>query len=154
MRDPLPDAERRALVIALGNALRGDDAVALAVARRLEGVRVLVTEAEPTRLIDAWDGADPVVLVDAAGAGGHPGRIHTIDLAREALPSALAHGSTHHFSLADTVELARALGRLPEHAYVVAVEGECFDTGAPLSPAVEAAVPAAAEEVLRCTSAA
>jgi len=114
---------------------------------------VLATEAEPTRLIEEWVGADPLVLVDAARSGGRPGHIHVIDLAREQLPAVLFRGSTHHFSLAETVELARALGRLPERAYVVAIEGARFETGAAMSPEVEAAVPLAIEEVLRCTSA-
>ncbi len=152
MRDPLPDARRRALVVALGNELRGDDAVGLEIARRLRGVRVIVSEAEPTGLLDELEGADPLVLVDAARGGGAPGTVYRIDLAAEQLPAELFKGSTHHFSLADTVELARALGRLPERAYVVAVEGACFDTGAALSPEVEAAIPRAVEEVERCTS--
>ena len=134
--------------------MRGDDAVGLEIGRRLDGVRVIVTESEPTRLIEEWEGADPLVLVDAARSGGRPGTIHRIDLAREELPAALFRGSTHHFSLADTVELARALGRLPERSFVVAVEGARFETGVGLSPEVEAAVDAAVEEVLACTSAA
>lgn len=153
MRDALPDAPGRALVVALGNELRGDDAVGLEVARRLAGVRVLATEDEPTRLIEEWGDADPLVLVDAARSGGCPGKVHVIDLAREELPAVLFRGSTHHFSLADTVELARALGRLPARAWVVAVEGARFETGAPLSPQVAAAVDRAVEEVERCTSA-
>jgi hydrogenase maturation protease len=122
------------------------------VARRVTGARVVATEAEPTRLLDELEGADPVVFVDAARGGGSPGSVYRIDLAREQLPEALFRGSTHHLSLADTIGLARALGRLPERAYVVAVEGAQFEAGAPMSPAVEAAIPAAVEEVERCTS--
>ncbi|HEY6016616.1 MAG TPA: hydrogenase maturation protease [Gaiellaceae bacterium] len=152
VRDALPDARSRALVVALGNELRGDDAVGLEVARRVRGVRVVATEAEPTRLIDEFEGADPLVIVDAARSGGRPGTIHRIDLAKEELPAVLFRGSTHHLSLADTIGLARALGRLPERAYVVAIEGARFDAGAPLTPEVEAAIDAAVEEVERCTS--
>ena len=118
----------------------------------MRGVRVVATEAEPTRLIDEFEGADPLVIVDAARSGGRPGTIHRIDLAKEELPTVLFRGSTHHLSLADTIGLARALGRLPERAYVVAVEGVRFEAGAAMSPEVEAAIPAAVEEVERCTS--
>jgi hydrogenase maturation protease len=45
------------------------------------------------------------------------------------------------------IELAEALGRLPERLVVVGVEGECFDHGEPLSPSVAEAVPAAVERV-------
>ncbi len=154
MLDPLPGSARRALVVALGNALRGDDAVGLEIAKRLPaGLEVLVTEGEPTRLLEELEGADPLVFVDAARGGGVPGTVHRIDLNREQLPAGLFTGSTHHFSLGDTIELARALGRLPERAYVVAVEGARFETGTGMSPEVEAAVDAAVEEVERCTSA-
>lgn len=119
---------------------------------RLPDVEVVEDEGEPTRLIDRWEGAGVLVLVDAARGGGTPGTVHRIDVAREQLPHGLFRGSTHHFSLADTIELARALGRLPERTFVVAVEGARFETGEGLSPEVEAAVDAAVEEVERCTS--
>jgi hydrogenase maturation protease len=58
-------------------------------------------------------------------------------------------GSTHHFSLGDTIELARALGRLPAKALFFGIEGESFSPGEPLSPAVAAAVPAIVEEIAK-----
>ena len=42
--------------------------------------------------------------------------------------------------VADAIELARALGELPVRCVVYAVEGQSFETGAPLSARVEAAV--------------
>jgi hydrogenase maturation protease len=47
------------------------------------------------------------------------------------------------------LELARSLDRLPRRLVVVGVEAGQFDHGAPLSEAVKAAVPSAAEAVLR-----
>jgi hydrogenase maturation protease len=46
------------------------------------------------------------------------------------------------------VELARALGSLPEHVVVVGVEGACFDIGAPLTAEVAAALPEAVAAVV------
>ena len=156
MRDALPEAARGALVVGVGNPLRGDDAVGLAVARlaraRLAAAHVVESEGEPTRLLDLWEGATRAVVVDAALGTGAPGTVTTIDVGDERLPPAFFRASTHHVSLGEVVELARALGRLPEVTLVVAVEGDCFETGAPLSPAVEQALPRAVEEVVRCTS--
>jgi hydrogenase maturation protease len=42
--------------------------------------------------------------------------------------------------LADAIELARALGRLPPRVTVYGIEGERFDTGAPLSDSVAGAI--------------
>ena len=61
--------------------------------------------------------------------------------------AATGRGGTHALGLAAVVELARALGRLPERVVVVGVEAERFDHGVPLSPAVAAAVTPAADAV-------
>jgi hydrogenase maturation protease len=163
VRDALPDARGRAplKVIGLGNAYRSDDAVGLAVARALHGtlpndVEVLEREGEPTSLIDAWEGATAVWLVDAVSSGAAPGTIHRVDAACEAVPVAFARSSTHHFGLPEAIELARALDRLPGRLLVYGIEGASFDTGSRLTPEVERCVPlvvdAIREEVLACTS--
>jgi len=148
-------------VIGVGNALRSDDAVGLVVARRLHGrlpsgVDVLEREGEPTSLIDAWDGTEAVWVIDAVSSGAAPGTIHRVDAGNQPVPAAFARGSTHHFGLPEAVELARAVGRLPERFVVYGVEGARFDTGAEMSPAVAAAADDVAaairEEVLACTN--
>jgi hydrogenase maturation protease len=164
VRDALPDADGRApliVVVGVGNSLRGDDAAGLEVVRRLEGrlpdgVGIVETELEPTRLLDAWEGADAAVLVDAVRSGALPGTVHRFDVVAAAVPHSLARGSTHHFSLAETIELARALGRLPAAAVLYGIEGARFEAGEALTEAVERgvaeAVEAIVEEVERCTS--
>jgi hydrogenase maturation protease len=83
--------------------------------------------------------------------------VHRLDAAAGPLPTELFAASTHHLGLADAVELARALGRLPERLVVVGIEGRSFDAGEGLSPDVEAAVGDAVATVRRevgpCTSA-
>jgi hydrogenase maturation protease len=138
-------------VIGVGNAWRNDDAAGLEVARllagRLEGVEVLEREGEPTSLIDAWEGAEAVWLADAVSSGAEPGTIHRHDASAEALPARLYDTSTHHFGLAEAVELARALGRLPERAIVFGIEGASFDTGETLSPEVQQAAARVAQAI-------
>jgi len=139
-------------VIGIGNAWRNDDGAGLAVARLLDamlldGVDVLEREGEPTSLIDAWEGAAAVWLVDAVSSGAQAGSVHRHDASAEALPARLYDTSTHHFGLAEAVELARALGRLPEHVVVFGIEGASFDTGETLSPEVQAAAARVAEAI-------
>jgi hydrogenase maturation protease len=150
----------RTVVIGVGNAYRGDDAVGLAVAERMRarvphGVTVVECEQEPTRLLDAWRTADTALVVDAAASGAPPGTLHRFDTTNGQVPARVFRSSTHAFGVGDAVELARALGRLPRRVVVYGIEGANFTTGAPLSPAVEAAVQrvvAALEEDLRCTN--
>jgi hydrogenase maturation protease len=160
VRDALPDAGGRAKVIGIGNAWRNDDGAGLAVARLLEGtlppeVDVLEREGEPTGLIDSWEGEEAVWLVDAVSSGAAPGTVHRHDASTEELPARLFDTSTHHFGLGEAVELARALGRLPQTAIVYGIEGASFETGETLSPEVEAAAARVAdavrEEVAECT---
>ena len=150
-----------ALVIGIGNAWRGDDAAGLEVARRLRGTlpagaEVLEREGEPAGLIDAWADAEAVWVVDAVRSGAEPGTLHRLDVADAELPAELFGASTHHLGLAEAVELARALGRLPRRLVVFGVEGASFAVGDELSPQVEAAAGRAAdtirEEVRACTS--
>jgi len=136
--------------VCLGHPDRGDDAVGPIVAERLRaaGATVLDCDEEPTRLIDAWDGLELVVIVDAVRSGAAAGTVHRVEPGDGPLPRDLGLASTHAFSIADTVELARALDRAPSRFVVVGVEGAAFGLGDPLTPAVEAALPAVADAVL------
>jgi hydrogenase maturation protease len=147
-------------VIGVGNAWRNDDAAGLEVARLLtgtlpEGAEVLEREGEPTSLIEAWEGAGAVWLADAVSSGADPGTVHRHDASEQALPATLFDTSTHHFGLAEAVEIARALGRLPRTTVVYGIEGASFDTGKTLSPEVREAAARVAEaireEVAECT---
>ncbi len=148
------------IVIGIGNLWRRDDGAGLAVARllaRTPGVDVLEREGEPASLIDAWDGADALWLVDAVSSGAAPGTVHRIEAAEQELPADLFRASTHHLGLADAVELARALGRLPARTVFFGVEGASFDAGEGLSAEVAAAATRVAEQIRKevelCTSA-
>jgi hydrogenase maturation protease len=145
----------RALVIGVGNSWAGDDAAGIVVARALRGrlpagVALIEHEGEPTALLDRWDAAGLAVVVDATSGGGPAGAVRTFDATDTPLPAGMAGTSTHAFSVAQAVELARTLGRLPRKLVVVGIEGRSFEAGAVPGPAVMAAVNAAADEVLEC----
>jgi hydrogenase maturation protease len=141
-------------VIGIGNRFRHDDAAGLVVAERVGGT---LLHGEPVALLDAWAGEDAVVVVDAVSSGAAPGTLYRLDARAEPLPPALFAASTHNLGLADAVELAKALGRLPERLVVIGIEGACFDAGEGLSieveVAVERAIEAVEEEERACTSA-
>lgn len=154
----------RTVVIGVGNRIRGDDAAGVLVAEQLrprvpETVEVVSCNEEPSRLMDAWAGADSVVLVDTVSSGAPAGTLHRFDAGAEAVPARSFGSSTHAIGIAETIELARALGRLPRRVRVYGIEAGGFTTGAELTPAVEAAVAFLVKEVLhdleeeRCTSA-
>jgi hydrogenase maturation protease len=133
------------ILIGVGNAWRGDDGAGLAVARRVRelspaGVEVREVEGDATALVEAWSGAEGVVVVDAAESGAPPGTVRRFDARTRPLPVGSLRSSTHAFGVSDAVELARALDRLPARLDVYAIEGASFTAGERLSPAVERAV--------------
>ena len=133
------------LIVGVGNPWRGDDGAGIEVAHRLGGVAF---EGDGTGLIDVWENADDeVVVVDAAASGGTPGAIRRFDARAAPLPAHSLRSSSHRFGVADAVELARSLDRLPPALRVYAIEGENFGAGRELSPAVRSAVDRLAEEL-------
>jgi hydrogenase maturation protease len=147
VRDPLPRSDGGAglIVIGIGNAFRGDDAAGLVVARTLgDDPRVIVHEGEPIDLLDRWEGAGEVIVVDAARSGAAPGTIHRLD---GLVAPVASGGSTHAFGLGETLALARALGRAPARVSLIGIEGERFGTGDELSRAVTMAVAEVAAEL-------
>jgi hydrogenase maturation protease len=152
---------QRVVVIGVGNALRGDDAAGLAVAKYVRQhapttVDVRVCEEEPTRLMDALDAADVAFIVDAVSTGAPGGTVHRFDASRAAIPARELRSSTHALGIGETLELARALGRLPHRTVVFGVEGLDFSAQERLTTAVADGVARAAtavlEEVAECTS--
>ena len=140
------------LVVAIGNPDRGDDGFGPAVAQRLRGrvpptVRVLERSGDALALIEDWNSSPPVIIVDAMTPITKPGRVHRLDLTHSPLPVGCSPRSSHAFGVAETVELARSLGRLPQCLLAYVVEGEQFGTGAPLSLVVAEAVGDVAERI-------
>lgn len=141
------------LILGIGNRYRSDDGVGIEVARRLKkrapaGVTVLEASGEGTALVEAWQGAKAVILIDAVSSGGKPGTIHRIDGAHEAIPKIFFNYSTHAFGVAEAIELARALNQLPPSLVIYGIEGKEFEAGEELSPEVEKAATEVVKRIL------
>ncbi len=135
----------KVLLIGVGNRTRGDDAAGPAVAdlvraTEIPHVRVLEHSGEGASLMETWRCDDVVYLVDAAHSGADPGFIHIFDAHADAIPFEFLRYSSHAFSVAEAIELARVLGRLPLRLTLIAIEGKAFDAGKSLSPAVAKAI--------------
>ena len=126
------------LVIGTGNDHRGDDAVGLLVARRLKArtnleVAVHEHKGDGTTLMEAWRGAQKVIIVDAVHSGTAPGTIYRFEVANDVIPTALFSRGTHTFGVAEGIELARALNQLPPRLVLYGIEGVRFQFGVSLS---------------------
>src|SRR3990172_3579654 len=111
------DADRRGrqrvLVIGVGNPYRRHDPAGPKPAPPLRAraphvIATLEHDGEGTSLMEAWQGADLVIVVDAVSSGVAPGTVRRFDVRSEPLPAAILRDSTHAVGVPDAVELARA----------------------------------------------
>jgi hydrogenase maturation protease len=136
------------LVIGIGHPDRGDDAVGLLVAGRLDGAlrpgwQARAHMGDLTALLDLWEDVEAVLVVDAMRSGAAPGTVRVVDPAAEPIPEGLAAASSHVVDLPEVLGLAETLGRRPAWLRIVAIEGARWGMGEGLSPAVEQALPVA-----------
>ena len=141
------------VVLGIGNPDRGDDAIGLLVLDELRtrcgpDIDLSSGDGDPGWMIDAWEGRRVSVVVDAVHTGAAPGSVTVIDASAAPLPATTRLSSSHAMGVASSVELARALGRLPDRLVVVGVEGRSFAFGSEMSPEVAAAVKPATVTVL------
>jgi hydrogenase maturation protease len=148
------------VVIGIGNQFRGDDGAGPAVVARLAGrapagVQLLISDGEPTRLLEAWTGAAVAVVVDTvAGDPGAAGLLHRVvvpgsaDTGPDLVAAEEGLVSSHGFGLGTAIELGRVLGRMPARLVVHCIGGCDFGSGAGLSPAVAAGLDDLAAAVL------
>jgi hydrogenase maturation protease len=120
-------------MLGCGNLSRSDDAAGLLV----RGARPVDN---PLDLIEAWAGHEEAIVVDAVVTGAPPGTILEWDAIAKPLPAIQFRCSTHAFGIAEAVELARVLGRLPQRLTIYGIEAANFEPGGAPSPEVLAAV--------------
>jgi len=148
------DSDKRnlALIIGVGNEYRRDDGAGLEVALRIDKlnlpqVRVLTHSGEGASLLEHFREADLVIIIDAAQSESSPGTVHFFDAVNSPIPSDFFNYSTHAFSVAEAVELARALNKLPARLFIYGIEGTDFSAGVGLTEAVQLSVDTVVERI-------
>ena len=129
------------LIIGCGNRQRSDDGAGILVAERLRelGIEVDMRIGDALELIEAWYGADDVILVDAVLTGAPVGTVQAWD-GRQPLALVRTNASTHGLGVAEAIELAHILDQLPIRLRVYGIEGRRFELGTEISPQVQRAV--------------
>jgi hydrogenase maturation protease len=137
-----------ALVVCIGNELVADDGVGHAVYKALierelpPGTRLRLLGLGGMDLLEEIDGEDLLVVVDAVQFGAAPGTIHLYNW--EQLPFLQTQPvSGHGIGIREAIEVCRRLypKKLPQHVYLLGIEGKCFnEMGVGLSAEVAAAV--------------
>lgn len=149
----------KTLVIGLGNPILTDDGAGIHAARVVaealpadSGVDVVELSVGGLALMEAMIGCEQVIIIDALYADvGDAGRVHVFD-AGDLMPT-LNTASTHDADLPTALRVGRKLGAdLPDDSHIRIVGITAHDVlsfGEVPSPPVMAAVPNAADAVLR-----
>jgi hydrogenase maturation protease len=154
-RETLPQAAPT-LVLGLGNELRGDDGIGPAVIRELAerpdlppGVTVLDGGLAGVDTILLLKDAARAIIVDAADQGLAPGEWRRVPVAM-LIDHAIGkeRGSAHSSGLAQALALGQALGSLPPHLVVYAIQPERVDFSPGLSDALHAAIPSLCQAII------
>lgn len=141
---------RETLVIGVGNILLTDDGAGVCAMRRL---RDSIPPLANTQFLDAGtlnfmlstdiERADNLIIFDAADLDEQPGSVQCF--LNEELDDFLCSGSrsAHEIGIADLMDFARLLDRVPSNRALIGLQPETIDWGEWLSEPVEAAIPEA-----------
>lgn len=143
------------LIVGCGNLLRGDDAAGPVLVRMLAeqgtppGVRLIDGGTAGMDVAFAMRGCRRVVVVDASAIGVPPGTVHRVpgDELTDLRPP---EGNLHRFKWDQALGFAQWLLKedYPDEVTVWLIEGESFEIGSPLTPAVQASVEQVVRDIL------
>lgn len=138
----------RIRIIGIGSPF-GDDRLGWVAAEMLRAlvplhsaagpIEILVLDRPGSALLSQWQNTDTLILIDAIRSGQTPGSLHCIAADRIGDNSPMT--SSHGFGVAAALDLARALGELPDRCQVCGIEIDPAYAGEELSPAARAALP-------------
>ena len=122
-------ADRRTIVVCVGNELIADDAVGYEIYRRLQGCgcRLEFCGVAGIDMLQLFEGETDLVVADAVQLGAPAGTVHVLPW--EQLAAGSTAISAHGLGLRETIEIGRLLypGSMPDTITLVGVEGRCFD---------------------------
>lgn len=147
----------RGVVLGIGNTLLRDESAGIHVVDalrhrdELDGVALVDGGTLSVTLLDYVEMAPALIVVDAGNIGAVPGALRSFE--GEAMDAFLAGASrrrtVHEIGLLDLLAIARLRDLLPAHRALVCIQPAEVGWGLEPTLSVAAAVPAAADEVVR-----
>lgn len=143
----------KTLIVGVGNEFRSDDAAGLITARMLKkknlpDADIIEHGGDGASLMDIWVNYESVIIIDATNISSEPGKVYILDANKSKLPKGIASHSSHLFSIAEAVETARVMGKLPQRLMIYGIEGKNFNIGEDITEVVLKASCSVAEKIL------
>lgn len=140
------------IIVGVGNPYRGDDGAGWAVIDGLKkrlnsNIELLKQKGDIAEIIDIFSTHPCVYLVDACSSQA----VHSwqrIDVLVQPIQEKHSLTSTHGFSIAQAVSLAKNLGQLPNKLILYAINGDHYAMSDVLSPSVKQSIDHVINEIL------
>lgn len=133
-------------IVTVGNSLRGDDGIASALCENLpetvlSDVCLFNLGTYTSYLSECLKGHKAAIIIDSTCDGMSPGSVSIIDLHALLEGPNLNINSSHGFSVADELKLAKQLGSLPNRLIFFGVEIGQVNWKETISPALQEKLP-------------
>jgi len=137
--------ENKFLILGIGNKFRSDDGAGVVAAEKVKQLGmdkfdVKILDGEGSEIMEAWKDYDDVIIIDAVQKNGSAGKIHEINANDMVLKSDFFNYSSHAFGLAEAINVAKVMDKLPKFLIVYGIEGDHFQFDTKLTAKVEKAV--------------
>lgn len=148
------DPPGKVVIIGVGNLLLKDEGVGVHVGQELqkerlpEAVEVHDGSVAGIGLLEFFQGASKVLLIDAADMNLNPGALARFTPEEVASKIDAPRFSTHDVGLLEVLELARVLDQCPPEVVIFGIQPKEISWGTELSPEVQASIPKVVEMVL------
>jgi hydrogenase maturation protease len=156
-QDDYLDVKEKTIILGLGNPLRSDDGIGIAVVEALrescalpDAITIMDAGTSDLEALLFMQGYHRAFLIDAADLGGEPGDWRCIPIHNiSSIPEVLTHyGSFHHAGLKDAIALGQALEILPKEIYIYAVQPQDLQLSIGLSQSNSTATQEIIEDLL------
>lgn len=137
----------RALILAYGNPMRGDDGIAWRAAETLQqtlraSVRILCTQQLTPEFAEDVADAETVIFLDAA-TGGSEGEVSCRTVSAQPSPVRFSH----HLAPEQVLALSEQLYSATPRGFLITAHTRSFDHGNTLSPIAAGLIPRIVEQV-------
>lgn len=148
----------KTLVLSLGNPLRSDDGIGMAVIEALNEqyldkyITTLDGGTSGLEMLLLWQGYDHVIIVDAAHMGRPVGEWarFTPDEIRLQSRDMYLRGTIHYAGLAEAIALAQPMNLMPPRLDIFGIEPESLDWEMGLSDSIATVIPALCDAIRAC----
>jgi hydrogenase maturation protease len=152
-----PEMDIKTIVLGMGNPLRCDDGIGVAVVLTLkksyplsENITIMDAGTSGLEALLLMQGYQRAFIIDAADIGGAPGDWRCIPIEELSfIPEGLAKsGSAHQAGLKEVIALGQVLGTLPEEIFIYAVQPQDLQISIGLSDTNAAALHEIVEDLI------